>query len=374
MVAVAQVCDAFAYGTAKSIRQLCNFLDPNDRVAVFYGMRQGTKTDIEQYESNIELYELPGKGPTKHLTNMRFLRDHMASGFDVIHGHSAHAGVYVKWVTKRTGVPALYSPRGYAFLREDYPRAVRLAFRVVERMTIHQARTVACGPYEASLARAMGAEPICINNGFQVHTPKPPRSPIQDSILGVGRICYQKGFDLFLETARRCPEQSFVWVGDVQKGVMDRWGKVPDNLTMQAYVPHDELLRMLQDAYCIFLPSRWEGLSRFLIESVCFGKSLITSTFPGNMDCLGPKVTGIQHSNGFACSEVEHYVEAVNRLCNEDGLVESMQQASHAVASENFDIERIAEAWRGLYQQYGREVPAVEPNISPVPQEIMHAS
>ncbi|MEM9364727.1 MAG: glycosyltransferase family 4 protein [Planctomycetota bacterium] len=374
MVAVAQVCDAFAYGTAKSIRQLCNFMDPNDRVVVFHGMRQGTKTDLEQYESNIELRPLPGKGPTKHLTNMRFLRDQMTSGFDVIHGHSAHAGIYVKWVSKRTGVPALYSPRGYAFLREDYPRSLRVAFRVVERMTVHQAQTVACGPYEASLARAMGADPICINNGFQVHAPLPPRSPTQDFILGVGRICYQKGFDLFLETARRCPEQSFFWVGDVQKGVMERWGKVPENLTIQAYVPHDELLRMLRDAYCIFLPSRWEGLSRFLIESACFGKSLITSTFPGNMDCLGDKVAGTQHANGFACSTVDEYVDAVNRLCDEPGLLESMQQASHAIALERFDIGVIAQAWRDLYQQYAPEVPVLEPKIATVPPEIMHAS
>lgn len=348
MVAIAQVVESFAYGTAKSVRQLCELLSAHDRVTVFYGQRQGTELDLANLDPAVQWRPLPGEGKSKHVANLRFLQTALADGFDIIHGHSSYGGLYCKLLGPRLGVKTLYSPRGYAFLRADFPALGRWGFRQVERLTARRCLTVCCGPYEHELARELGGETIRINNGFKVQRPSPV-STLDDFALGVGRICHQKGFDIFVEIARRLPGQRFMWVGDVQSRDSSLLENLPSNLTMVSYLPHGELLDLIKAARMILLPSRWEGLSRFLIESVCLGKAIVTSRFPANLDCLDGSETQ-PYTNGYACQSINDYTVAVSRLGRDDECLETMQVASHRYASQNFDIQKITEQWRELYR------------------------
>jgi glycosyltransferase involved in cell wall biosynthesis len=166
--------------------------------------------------------------------------------------------------------------------------------------------------------------------------------------LGVGRICHQKGFDIFAETARRLPLQKFIWVGDAQAEKDISADSLPSNLTLIPYIPHAELLDMIRKSRMILLPSRWEGLSRFLIESVCLGKAIVTSLFPANLDCLDSSTPG-GYANGFACQSLDDYTAAVSALGQDDHLLTIMQAASHRYAGENFNIHKITDQWRELY-------------------------
>ena len=356
MVAIAQVVEAFAYGTAKSVRQLCGLLSPADRVTVFYGQRQGTELDLKELDPRVQWQALPGKGKTKHFTNLRHLEVALSKSFDIVHGHSSYGGLYAKLLGPRLGLTTLYSPRGFAFLREDFPTVGRWGFRQIERLTSGRCLTVCCGPYEHKLAKSLGGPTIQINNGFVVEMPFGIDS-IGDYILGVGRICHQKGFDIFVETARRLPMKRFTWVGEAQKANEPLLNGLPSNLTLYPYIDHAILLNMIRRSRMILLPSRWEGLSRFLIESVCLGKAVVTSRFPANLDCLDPTGPN-QYSNGFACQAIEEYVRAVRHLSEKDECLYKMQSASHDYAQENFDIRKITSKWRDLYYSFNDQTQA----------------
>lgn len=348
MVAIAQVVESFAYGTAKSVRQLCDVLAPGDEATVFYGRRQGTELDLKDASDKVRWCPLPGTGKSKHATNLRFLNQALARGFDVVHGHSSFGGLYAKMLGPRHRLSTLYSPRGFAFLREDFPAIGRWMFQRVESVTAGRCLTVCCGPYEHALAQRLGGRSIRINNGFEVHEP-PSVDSLDGSVLGVGRICHQKGFDLFIEVARRLPQQSFVWVGEIQRDERALLSRVPENLQLIPYIPHQELLARIRSARLIFLPSRWEGLSRFLIESVCLGKAIVTSRFPANLDCLDGNPTQSRFANGIAGTTVAEFEAAVHELATDDSTVEAMQNASYRFAKTNFDIVQIMEQWRQLY-------------------------
>lgn len=347
MVAIAQVVESFAYGTAKSVMQLCGLLSANDRVTVFYGQRQGTEVDLQNLDPAVDWRALPGKGPTKHMTNLRFLKQALSDNFDVVHGHSSYGGLYSKLLGPQLGLKTLYSPRGFAFLREDFPALGRWGFRQVERLTARRCLTVCCGPYEHQLAQQLGGATTRINNGYVVQPPL-AIAELDDFTLGVGRICHQKGFDIFAEVAHRVPSQKFLWVGDVQSEDQSLLKNLPSNLTLISYIAHAELLQSIRTARMILLPSRWEGLSRFLIESVCLGKAIVTSRFPANVDCLDGDSAGA-YQNGFACQSLEEYVAAVSRLGSDDECLHAMQAASHHHANRNFDIDKITDQWRNLY-------------------------
>lgn len=352
MVAIAQVIEAFAYGAAKSVLQLCEVLGPGDRATIYYGLRQGTEIDLKSANKNIDFKELPGSGPTKHLSNVLYLNKELREGFDIVHGHSSYGGMYAKLLGPRHNLHTIYSPRGYSFLREDYPAVARWMFRQMEKVTANRCLTVCCGPYEYRLAKELGGDAICINNGFKIGS-EPSLDSLGGPILGVGRICPQKGFDIFAEVSRRLPQHSFVWVGDLQKEDRSAIANLPANLKLIHYIPHAEMLEMIRGCRFVFLPSRWEGLSRFLIESVCMGKAIVTSRFPGNVDCLDGDPAANKFANGYSCEAIEEYTVAVDRLATDNSLVDAMQRASFQHGKRAFDIDKIVDHWRRLYHSFG---------------------
>ncbi len=348
MVAVAQIVESFAYGTAKSVQQICQFLPPTDKLTVFYGYRQGTELDIRELDRNVRWLPLPGSGTAKHLTNLRFLNQCLREGFDVVHGHSTFGGYYAKLLGPRIGIATLYSPRGYPFLRQDFSKQTRWLFRKCEQVTSTRCLTVCCGPYEHDIAQKLGGQSVRINNGFHLRRPREAKH-LNGGVLGVGRICFQKGFDIFIDIARQLPQIQFTWVGDLQSADGRQVKNLPTNLTILKYMAHPDILKHIEYTSLILLPSRWEGLSRFLIESVCMGKAIVTSPFQGNLDCLEPCPLGTGYTNGFACSNLDEYVQSVQQLCTNDSLLNHMQAASSIFAANNFNIEDIANQWRYLY-------------------------
>jgi glycosyltransferase involved in cell wall biosynthesis len=348
MVAVALVAESFSYGTAQSVVQLSKTLEDGYSITVFYGHRQGTETVLKSLSDTIDWQPMPGSGATKHLTNLRFLRSRL-SKFDIIHGNSTYGGYYAKILGPRVGAAVLYSPRGYAFLRQDLAKPIRAVIRGIERMTASRCTTVACGPYEAELARGLGGRVTQINNGYEITPPRPVDS-LTETVLGVGRICDQKGFDIFLKVAHQVPEAKFTWIGEVQSGDPPSKSSLPENMTVRPFMAHDEALEAIASCRCILLPSRWEGLSRVLIESVCMSKAIVTSRFPANMDCLDGERDQVEFANGYACHNLEQYGSAVRGLATDNELLDRMQNNSFEFAKKEFDLDTIKQQWRQLYQ------------------------
>ena len=346
---VVQIAESFAYGTAKSVKQLVGILKEDHDVTVFYGERDGTGLEQHGLDPSVRWIKLPGTGPLRHLTNLRFLLKQIPNESVVIHGHSSFGGAYAKALgVFRPNSRVLYSPRGYAFLRSDYRWIQRKLFWMFERLTAGLCQTVACGPSELSYAKGMSPKAMQIGNGWEIPTDV-DTAQVGSGVVTVGRISMQKGFDLLLEMARKLPAVQFDWIGSEEQGQgQDSMRKnVPANVNIIDYMPHQEVLQKIRSARFVLLPSRWEGLSRFLVESVCLGKAIVTSECEANVDCLRKGDVGFQ--NGFKCGNTDEYIAAIQKLLKDDQIVREMQQASLAYARDSFDIETISQQWRDLY-------------------------
>lgn len=354
---VVQVAESFAYGTAKSVKQLVGILNQDHDVTVFYGERDGTGLEQDELDPSINWVRLPGtSGPLRHLTNLRFLLKNISKDTDVIHGHSSFGGAYVKALgVFRPNARILYSPRGYSFLRADHSWLNRKSFWLFERLSAGFCETVACGPSELSYARAMNPRRSTqIGNGWNIPADVNTER-IGSGVVTVGRISLQKGFDLMLEIARKLPSVQFDWIGseELGQGQESMRKNVPPNINIIDYMPHEDVLQKIRDARFVLLPSRWEGLSRFLVESVCLGKAIVTSECAANVDCLvsdNDAGTGEQEfQNGYKCGSTSAYVSAIEELLQDDLLVRHMQEASLSYARRSFDIDVISQQWRDLY-------------------------
>ena len=355
-MAIVQICESFAYGTANSLMLLIDALaDKESNIKIFYALRPGGEEPASlikrEIRPRVEWIEMESTGPLRHLRNLRLiLRETKQDDHLLLHGHSTYGGIYAKLAGLFRGKHAfvMYSPRGYAFLREDKSNIARFFFRVFEKLTAKMALTIACGPAEYAVAQALGGDTICISNGTNLVEVTPGGSR-KDYFFTAGRICHQKGFDIQKEIARAMPDATFYWAGSMDPGSEQLLEECPPNIKLLGYVSHDDIQTWIADARAILLPSRWEGLSRFLIESIALGKPIVVSDIPQNTDCLMPSNTG--YLNGFACRSVEDYVRALKAL-EDDRLLRSMQKQSRLLAEEQFSQDKINRKWKSLYDSH----------------------
>ncbi|MEY8213560.1 MAG: glycosyltransferase [Colwellia sp.] len=347
-----QVIESFAYGSAKSVKQLCNIVKSSGDVTVYYGRRDGTELELNDLPAHVNWIELPGSGIFKHLQNILFLKKSIAPEAKVIHGHSTFGGLYIRVlnalnVFNTSSSRYYYSPRGYAFLREDLPKLFRKVFYVYEFLCAKLSVTVACGPSEKNMADSFGGRAVKINNSLAV-----PKGGVlynhSGGILAVGRICYQKGFDIFVDVARAMPDVSFTWIGSYEEKDSALLDALPLNIIIKDYMPHELLLAEIENSCLVLLPSRWEGLSRVLLETLVVGRPIVTSKIAANVDCLDG-VSG-SFKNGFSCLDVNEYVLSINKVLSNCETATSMAVASREYARREFEYEKVTQQWLELYK------------------------
>ncbi|MCA9152659.1 MAG: glycosyltransferase, partial [Planctomycetales bacterium] len=230
--------------------------------------------------------------------------------------------------------------------------------------------TITCGPSEQRLASQLRSRNRNINNGVKIPAEVDVES-VGDEILSVGRVSIQKGFDIFKQIAAALPECRFVWMGSAEPADKHLLDDLPNNVTMVDYQPHDVTMERIRRARFVLLPSRWEGLSRVLLESIGFGRAIVTSHCEANVDCLAGPVQGatsrdaFEFDNGYACSHLEDYVAAITQLCSDPQLLRAKQAASLRHARRNFDMELIRRQWKDLYQLPSQSLsPALAPRLT----------
>lgn len=365
---VIQVVESFAYGTAKSVQQLSGFLKADFDVEVFYCDRDGTEQELKAVDADIKWSPLTAAGPFKHFKNIRYIRAQIDNQCQAVHGHSSYGGLYARLAALGKGVPhVLFSPRGYAFLRQDMHWAKRSFFLLAEFVLSFCGTTIACGPSEYKVGGRFSRRIVAINNSVVLRGAADPsaadahvadanavdvNSAHEYRVLSIGRIAPQKGFDVLLSVADRLPAIVFTWVGSCeddyyQKTVTARGG-LPDNVHIIAYMPQAQLFATMREHAVIMHPSRWEGLSRVLLEALAMAKPLITSTYAANLDCLQPVDDG-GYANGFACTTVDDYCSAILQLKEDEKLLAAMAQASCQLAESAFDVRVIRRQWLDLY-------------------------
>lgn len=354
---IIQVTECFAYGTAKSLKQLCELLKEDYEITVCYCRRDESESEIKCADADIKWVEMHSNGWLRHLKNILMVRKLIDPSTFALHGHSSFAGVYVRLAALGKHVPqVLYSPRGYAFLRQDLSMFSRLLFLMVEMLLSFLGRTVTCGMGEFQVGKRFSRHICNINNSVLIQDNLQSRGDDGFRVISVGRICYQKGFDIFIEVAKSLKENEFIWVGSpddhYMKQVMKRYHQLPHNIRIIAFSEQHELFTRMSHSSVLLHPSRWEGLSRVLIESLSLGLPIVTSTCVQNLDCLSPQRNHVegQYRNGFACKEVADYISAIRKLRDDPALLSRMKKSSFNLAKHDFDINVIKHQWLSLYR------------------------
>ena len=198
-------------------------------------------------------------------------------------------------------------------------------------------------PYSKRLLESYGINiPIkAISNGVDLEQFNPTKEQIslfekeynikEDDILiiSVGWLFERKGFDTFVEVARKLPEYRFMWFGDVKmsvptKKIKDLLDNLPDNLLLPGYVSGDVIKGAYGRSNIFFFPSREETEGIVVLEALASCCNVLLRDIPVFSDWL---------TNGVNCymgKDTDDFVNIIKKMINHEypSLIEQGYQVA----------------------------------------------
>jgi glycosyltransferase involved in cell wall biosynthesis len=172
-------------------------------------------------------------------------------------------------------------------------------------------------------------------------------------VLFAGRLVPEKGAHVLIEALRRLPPEA-----DLQLAIAGpSWFEHEYDAELRRLADDDERVMFLGEAgpelmhelyahcYAFVLPSEIEGMSLALLEALSAGCCTVTSSIPANAGVVGD--AGLT----FEAGDVDGLHEVLSRLVDDEPLVEDLRARAAARAAHEFDWDRIAAAWRDVYDR-----------------------
>ncbi|MEO3825738.1 glycosyltransferase [Actinomadura sp. B10D3] len=222
---------------------------------------------------------------------------------DVVHLHSAKAGLAGRLPRRPRGTPVIFQPHGWSWLAATGRQEI--LSRLWERLAARWTDALVCvgiGELQQGMRAGVRAEYRVVRNGVDRGRFRPAdgaarlaaraRLGLPASVplaVCVGRLTRQKGQDVLLAAwpgvTARCPSARLALVGDGEDLDALRGERVA-GVSFVAAV--DDPRDWLAASNVVVLPSRWEGLPLTALEALATGRPLVGTDVPGITELLRP--------------------------------------------------------------------------------------
>lgn len=367
---VAQVVEATEGGVARHVLDLVTHLDPAITSVVYASFeRPGSWKDrlLALRERGIPVRDItmarvPNRDAVQQLAGWA-RRD----AVDLLHLHSAKAGYLGRLAAERAGLPAVYTPHAFPFMRTTDP--LRPLYRAIERRLAAQSTAaiicVSRGERDAALDAGLPAEKlVVIPNGLDlaqwpVPTPEERRAaraalglaPGEVIVGAMARFVPQKGLDLLLGAAddfltlfpavRLC-----LWGDGPQRRMLER-------MAARLRLPRVRFLGETRDPWHAFAamdvfvnPARWEAGPYAVLEAMACCLPVAASAVPGNADYVAHEATGM-----LAPPDLPGPIAgALHPLLGDEDIRHAYGQAARARVETHFTLARMVAATAAVYR------------------------
>lgn len=226
---------------------------------------------------------------------------------DVVHLHSTFSGVIGRVVCvllRPWRKPKIvYCPHAFSFLMESSPTKQKV-YAWIERVLQKVTDVIICvSQYELDKAARFGIERKrmkLIYNGIH-HKDDAPKTAGAEPIhlLFVGRLDYQKGFDVLLKAYAKV-NRNDLKLTVVGSAVNEDSVECPpmDSVEYLPWVTPSEVQALYQKADALIVPSRWEGFAMVPLEGMAMGLPVIASNCTSLPELVTNEVSGYVFPSG----------------------------------------------------------------------------
>jgi glycosyltransferase involved in cell wall biosynthesis len=278
---------------------------------------------------------------------------------DVVHLHSSKAGL-VGRLAVRGRRPTIFQPHAWSFHAAG--RSEAAASIAWERFAARFATVILCvseGERREGIDRGIVGDLRVVRNGVDLDRYAPLRDgsradvrralglpPDASLVVTPGRLAKQKGQDLVVRAwpgvVAEHRDARLVLVGDgplrpslerVADGSVSIVGNRPD------------VVRWLQAADLVVLPSRWEGMSLAMLEAMATGRSVVATAVAGVDDALGEGAGAIVPQG-----DVRRLRDEIAARLANPAIAEAEGALGRTLAEARFDVRRMRDAIVQVYR------------------------
>lgn len=165
-------------------------------------------------------------------------------------------------------------------------------------------------------------------------------------VISVGWLFERKGFDTFVEVARKMPHIKFFWFGDVKLSnstakIKKLLKELPDNVTLPGYVSGDLIKGAYGRANVFFFPSREETEGIVVLEALACRTQILLRDIPVFDPWLIDKV------NCYKGQSNDDFIYLINQLINHN--LPSTIEEGYKVAQER-ELMKIGKQLKKVYE------------------------
>ena len=166
-------------------------------------------------------------------------------------------------------------------------------------------------------------------------------------IAYIGRLSYEKGYDLLIEVARKHPEIKFCFAGAQRE---KNNTEIPENVVFKGYLQKKELSKFIQESRFIVIPSRcYEGFPMTILEAACHGKPAIAPNHGGFTEIIGQGENAI--GKLFEPGNTDDLDKQIAELWNNQTLTEELGEKAFKKLKEHYDSEVVYKQWETLFSK-----------------------
>ena len=161
----------------------------------------------------------------------------------------------------------------------------------------------------------------------------------------IGRLSYEKGYDLLVEIARKYPEIQFCFAGAKRE---DTNIAFPKNVQLMGYLKGKELEHFIKNARLVVIPSRcYEGFPMAILEAAQFGKPCVCPDHGGFTEIIGKGENTIGQL--FEPNNLNDLEKQILALWNQPVLVEELGQKAYEKLQKEYSSEVVYRKWNELF-------------------------
>lgn len=233
--------------------------------------------------------------------------------YDVLHSwtHFYLSSLLLAWNQPETHVVTLDTVPGESFSTGWFlDKAFYLYNRTIGQWVLNQANQVTVYSDELiSHLRNTGYDNDIKVTPTGVKPPEITQDPglPDDYVAFIGLITERKGIDRLLKIAQRLPDTTFLVAGDSPE--RKKWEeKAPGNVEFLGKI--DYVPALLEQARCLLLPSRGEGLPGVVMEAMAMRCPVVASDIPCIPDLIPDK------NHGFLVDQdsIDAYIDAIQTV------------------------------------------------------------
>lgn len=277
---------------------------------------------------------------------------------DLVHLHSAKAGILGRLAAASQNVPSVYTAHGWAFTEGVSERNRRLYSFIEKRMAGFSSRIITVSNYDRSLALDIGVGSYdlltTIHNGIPdlpgclpSHDVALSTSPVR--LIMIARFEEPKDHELLIkglaDLADLDWEVELVGDGPNLEAIKDLVNRSGLGHKIDFLGARNDVPERLRSADVLVLTSRWEGLPLTILEGMRTGLPVVASDVGGVSESVAHGQTGYLVPRG----ELDPLVDALRRIIESPEKRQAFGQAGRKKYEEEFTFEHMLESTITVY-------------------------